>query len=173
MESRFTGWQQETYQCCKDPVGGLYAVYCLPCMLCEIQPILSSVPPNNAGPIINGRRTRAKGLPAVCPALCLGSCFYCAICCCRQNMVPCYVTTAIKAVRIHNPGLPPLGPCGESECCGAYCNLLFPFSAPCTICALYSEAKYMKKNGGGQAEGMVQVQPVVGEGAPAGTEMTR
>ena len=128
---------------------------------------------NNAGPIINGRRTRAKGLPAVCPALCLGSCFYCAICCCRQNMVPCYVTTAIKAVRIHNPGLPPLGPCGESECCGAYCNLLFPFSAPCTICALYSEAKYMKKNGGGQAEGMVQVQPVGGDGAPAGTEMTR
>ena len=227
-----TGWQQGTYGCCNDPAGACFSVYCMPCMLCSIQPTLSSgkitffcfvffivagvvagvvllvlllvfccfifflllfipltrhcvcllvvnapslyfllflllvllaVPPNNVG---------SKGLPGVCPALCLGSCVCCAICCCRQNMVPCYLTTAIKAVRAHNPGLPPLGPCGDSEFCGAYCNTLCCFSAPCTACALYSEAKYMKNNGGGQAGGMVQVQPVV-VGAPSDTEMTR
>ena len=35
-----TGWQQ--YGCCNDPAGACFSVYCMPCMLCSIQPTLSS-----------------------------------------------------------------------------------------------------------------------------------
>ena len=33
------------------------------------------------------------------------------------------------------------GPCGANRCCGCYCQMFLPCTAPCTLCVIYREAK--------------------------------
>ena len=113
-----------TYSCCDEPGLMIYGFLCASCLACDVAKTVNPIKYNDN-----------KNCSVFCNTLC---CPF-SICCCRDNMFYCCLSEIMDEQMLKKGIKKFPSPCGDATCCGAYCQLLCPCSASCTLCLMARE----------------------------------
>ena len=113
-----------TYSCCEEPCLAFYGLFCTTCLVCDIAKSVNPIKYNDN---------------KICSVYCNTKFWPCSIICCPDNMVCCCLSSIMDEQMAKKNIKKFPSPCGDASCCGAYCQLICPCSATCTLCLMARE----------------------------------
>mmetsp|Transcript_34883 Transcript_34883/g.71955 ORF Transcript_34883/g.71955 Transcript_34883/m.71955 type:complete len:139 (-) Transcript_34883:249-665(-) len=119
-------YSSNTYDCLNDlPVciqGACCGVLCIPFAI---------------APRLNAKETH--GCCPLIKAFIATEFWLCGLCCCKESIMPCFLSELLKKSMTHHGITEYPGPCGDRECCGCLCQMLLPCTVSCTLCQIWRE----------------------------------